>query len=243
MVVNDAFARTHLAGLEPLGQRINVAGRATPVWSTIVGVVGNARHFNLEDEPQPEVYRPLAQAPTSMMTLALRTTESPEALAPALRAAVAEIDPHLPVQQIASMRGLVEKSVATRRFYMSLLTVFAAVALVLAACGIYGVMSCSVAERVREMAIRLALGARPSALTWRVIAQGMRPVAAGIVLGVPAALALSRLIESQLFLTSRRDPLTLVLVCLTLAAAGAAAGWLPARRTARVDPLNVLRSE
>ena len=259
LVVNQSFARRHLPGLNPVGQRIatvssaalsNPAARGAstnahaPVeWATVVGVAGDARHFRLEEPPGPELYQALAQQPPGMMTLALKTRGDAETLAAALKPVVAGIDPTLPLERVATMETLLGDRVKTRRFHMALLTLFAGLALALAAVGIYGVMSFSVSERVREMAIRLALGAEPGRVKRLVLRQGLVPVAAGLLAGVPLAVLACRLLESQLFMTSARDVTTLTGVSLLLLAVAAAACWVPARRTGRVAPIDVLRSE
>ena len=259
IVVNESFARRHLPGLSPVGQRVatvssaalaNPAARGAstnahaPVeWASVVGVVGDARHFWLEEPPGPELYQPVAQQPPGMMTVALRTTGDAETLAAGLKPIIADIDPDLPLERIATMEALIGDRVKTRRFHMSLLTLFASLALGLAAVGIYGVMSFSVSERVREMAIRLALGADPRGVKWLVLRQGLRPVAVGVLAGLPLALLASRLLESQLFMTSPRDATTLTGVSLLLLAVAVLACWVPARRTGRVAPIEVLKSE
>jgi putative ABC transport system permease protein len=197
----------------------------------------------MDEPPKPELYRPLAQAPSWMMTLALRTSTSVDAITPALKRTVADIDPRLPVDDIGTLQGLVRKSMATQRFHTQLLSLFAALALGLAACGIYGVTSFGVSQRVREFAIHLALGAHPSHLQRRVVLQGLLPIGAGVAGGLAAALLLTQLLKSALFQTSPRDPLTLAAVAVVLASLGALAAWMPARRTARVDPLHALRNE
>ena len=248
-VVNASFARTHLTGLNPLGQRISLTALDTrqttgaPEWLEIVGVIGDTRHISLEQEPRPEVYRPLAQSPTWAMTVALRGDAGADAGIAMLKRAVTEIDPHLPLQNVAALDSLVDKTVATRRFHMGLLSLFAGLALVLAACGVYGVMSFSMAQRSREVAIRLALGAQTHRVIRMMLTQGLQPVIIGAGIGVTVALYATRVLESQLFLTSRRDPVTLAAVCGILLSIAALACWMPARRTSRVDPIHALRSE
>lgn len=259
LVVNETFARRFLQPIgEPLGQRIattfrpgggsttrgpSITSRFDIEWATVVGVVGDTRHQSLGEPPEAEMYQPIAQQPPGTLTLAIRTTGDPGTLAAAIAPAVADLDKDLPVEAIATLESLVASTVATRRFQMFLLSAFSAIALLLAACGIYGVMAFSVSQRVREMAIRLALGGDPGRVVRLVIRQGLLPVAIGICAGVPLAIAAARLIQSQLFLTSPHDTMTLGAVVGVLTSAALLACWLPARRTAHVEPIEVLRSE
>ncbi|MEZ5317341.1 MAG: ABC transporter permease [Vicinamibacterales bacterium] len=239
-VVSDVFVRLHMAGLAPVGQRIRTSKDEPPI--TIVGVVGATRHLGLDEAPRAEIYQPLAQVPdTSTLLLALRTTGDPDAVAPGLRAAVTGLDPALPVEGLTTMEGLLGNRLAERRFYVTLLSLFAALALALAATGIYGVMAFVVAQGRREIGIRLALGARPSQVRRRVVRQGLLVVGLGAAVGLVGARWLSGLLEARLFETSTGDPATYATAAIGLLAVATLACWIPARRTSAVDPAGVLR--
>jgi predicted permease len=258
VIVNEAFARQHVGG-NPIGQLIRTErpGRAatsttlinasqppefTPRWMTIVGVAGDTKHTRLNRPPEPEIYRPLGQtAATTMMVVALRTDGDAAALAPLLRDAVRAIDGDVPVEQLRTMDAAIGQTTAQRRFEMWLMTLFAALAALLAIVGIYGVMSYTVGLRTREVGIRLALGARAGQIKQLMVRQGLMPVAAGLAIGVIGAQFASRLIEAQLFGIARHDPATHASVAAAFLAVAIAACWVPARRTSRVDPVQVLR--
>jgi len=205
-------------------------------------VVASTRHMSLSEELRPEIYVPAMQHEgRASMLLALRTGGDPTGLAPGLRETIASLDPLLPVQSVKTMEELLSASVAERRFLMTLLTLFAGLAVVLAAIGVYGVMSFLVSQGRREIGIRLALGARPGQVQRRVLGQGLRVVAVGAAVGLLAALWLSKLLASQLFSITPNDPLTLIAVTGALLTAAALACWIPARRTTKVDPTESLR--
>jgi putative ABC transport system permease protein len=238
--VSDVFVERHMPGIEPIGHRIRLA-RGTP-WLTVAGVVASTRHMSLTEEFRPEVYVPAAQRDgQTTMLVALRTNGDPALSAPALRGVVAQLDSQLPVQAVKTMPQLIAASVAERRFLMTLLTLFAGLAVTLAAVGVYGVMSFLVSQGRREIGIRLALGARPGQVQRRLLGQGLRVVAVGAAAGLIAALWLSKLLASQLFAITPNDPATIAAVTLALFAAAALACWIPARRTSRVDPTESLR--
>jgi predicted permease len=243
-LINEAAARTYWPGEDPLGHRIQIArGRGTPPWREIVGIVGDLRHEGLQVPPRPEVYVPLAQDPLPYFAVALRTAGDPAALAVPLREAMREIDADQPVSRLRPMAELVAAATSGTRFQGALLGAFAAVALALAAVGIYGVMAHAVAHRTREIGVRMALGAARSDIMRLVVGQGMRLAAAGIALGIGGALALTRLLSAQLFGVAPSDPATFACVTLALGAVALAACWLPARRATRVEPMAALRAE
>lgn len=223
-----------------VGVRIRTDLRAND-WITIVGVAGDTRHVTLAEDPDPEIYRPLAQVPQAMLTVAMRTTGDAETAVPTLREAVRLLDRSVPLEGVRSMDTLVGQTVAERRFHMALLAAFALVAAVLALVGIYGVTAYIVGLRTREAGIRLALGATSRAVTAVLASHGLRPVVAGLVAGVGLSLFAVRLIESQLFGVDAHDPLLLMASCAVFLIAGAAACLLPAYRTSRVSPLETLR--
>jgi putative ABC transport system permease protein len=190
-----------------------------------------------------ETFLPHAQAPDNALTLVVRTARDPASLAPAVRGAVRAIDPEQPVFEVATMDQLLSGMVAQRRFSMTLLGIFAGVALALGIVGVYGVTSFLVAQRTREVGVRIALGAEPRQLVRMVVRQGMTVAVAGIALGLAGALAMTRVMERLLYGVSPSDVVTLAGVTAVLALATLAANWLPARRAARVDPLVALRAE
>lgn len=260
VIVNDAFAREHLGGLNPVSQQIRTerpggGARTTQLtgvrselapsarWMTVVGVVADTRHTTLDAAPQPEIYRPLAQWATPMMVLAIRTTGDPEPLGARLRQQVHEIDPNLAVEQVRSMQTAIDRTVARRRFEMWLFSLFGTLGGVLAAIGIYGVMSSVAGLRRREMGIRLALGANPAHVKALVTRQGLRPVVAGLVIGLAAVWWLSALLESRLFGVTPHDPASLVSTVIGFLVVAIVACWAPARRAGKADPVTILRSE
>ena len=241
-VVNEEVVRRFLGGQDPIGRRIQVADGSDSA-ATIVGVVGNVAQEGVSAAPYPQVYQPMAQGPTRGVRVALRTAGSPLALANEAKAALASVDPQLPLTKLRTMEQRLSGSLTQPRVSMAVLVVFALLALVLAAIGIYGVMSYAIARRTREIGIRIALGAQPRDVRRLVIGEGMRPVVAGVALGVAGALALTRLMRSLLYDVSPSDPVTLAAVAILLTAVALLAAWLPARRATRVDALEALRSE
>jgi putative ABC transport system permease protein len=225
-----------------VGRRVKLNhSAAEPV--TIVGIVGDVRGDTLESEPAPAAYRPQSQAPFGEMTLVVRTRQPPESLASTVRREVWRIDKDLPVASMRTMRAIVSASTAERRFQMVLLVVFATLSLVLAAVGIYGVTSYTVSGRTHEIGVRMALGARGRDVLLSVLEQGLRPVAAGLAVGLAGAAAAATLVRSLLFGVQPLDPLSLGGVCLVLLVVATVACYVPARRAASVDPAVTLRSE
>jgi len=243
VVINEAMARRFWPGEDPIGRRIRIARGSGPAWREIVGITGNIHHEGVDREPQPEMYVPFAQQSIRFVRLAVRTAGDPVALAAAVRQAVWQVDPNQPVSRVRAMDDVVGASTSERRFYGLLLGAFAALALGLAAVGLYGVMSYAVACRTREIGIRLALGAARNGIFRMVLGRGARLTAAGIALGLGGALAATRGLEKLLYGVLPTDPLTLVSVAATLAVVALLACWLPARRATRVDPAVTLRYE
>ncbi len=239
-VISEAMARRFWPGQEPLGARLSLDGER---WFTVVGVVGDVRNATLAKEPYPQLYLPFAQMPMSSMYLAVRAAGEPRALVGTLRREVAALDAELPLADIRTMDERLSRSVEQPRVNVLLLGGFAGVALLLAGLGIYGVISQSVAQRTREIGIRMALGARPGDVLRLMIHQGMTPALVGIVLGLVAAGLGSRVLASLLYGVSATDPLSFATVPLFLAAVAFFAAWLPARRATRVDPTEALRQE
>jgi putative ABC transport system permease protein len=242
-VVNAALAARLFGDEDPIGREIHL-GPASPLpRATVIGVVGDLRHSRLDAPPQPEVYVHYLQAVPVAPFVVLRTAGEPGALAPVVRAALAEIDPTMPLYNVRTMADLRSASMAGRRFLMGLVVVFGLLALALAAVGVFGVVALTVAERTREMGIRLALGAPPRRLTVTVVAQLLVVAAAGVAAGLLMALAASPLLTGQLYGVAAADPLTLAgVAALILVVAGCAAA-IPAARVLRVDPLTALRAQ
>jgi predicted permease len=246
MVISEAMAQRFWPGRDPIGRRIRAS---TPRWFTVVGVVDDVRHDGLTAEVKGTWYAPRSQfdlatgAAIYPMTLVVRTAGDPAAWAAPVRAAIHAIDPRLPVSAVRPLAEVVAGAVAKQRFTAFFLLLCSALALALAAVGVYGVVRCRVGARSREIGLRMALGARPGQLLRGVVAQGMGPVAAGLAAGSIAALGLTRFLGGLLYGVAPQDLPTLAASVITLALVALAATWWPARRAARVDPLVVLREE
>jgi putative ABC transport system permease protein len=241
-IVNQELARLAWPNQSAIGKRIKVIG-PPDVWATVIGVVGNLKQLTIGEPATAQLYQPKAQVGGIFSSIAARTAGDPMALADQLRSAIWSVDRDQPVWKIRSMQSLVERDVAPQHFTMKLTTAFALLALLLAAVGVYGVMSYSVAQRTREIGIRMALGAYHSQVVGLVVGRGLRIVAVATVLGLAAALAGSRLLRNQLFGVSATDLVTFVTVPVILGTVATLACYLPARRASRVDPLVALRSE
>jgi putative ABC transport system permease protein len=225
-----------------VGRRIKLNDpNANP--ATIVGIVGDVRADTLESDPFPAAYRPVSQAPFGDVTLVVRTAQEPESLASAVRSEVWKLDRNLPVASMQTMREIVSASTAPRRFQMMLIVVFAALSLALAVVGVYGVASYSVSRQTQEIGLRMALGAQQSDILRSVLAQGLGPVAVGLVLGLAAAAVAAASIRTLLFGVKPLDPISLGGVSFILLLAATLACYLPARRASCVDPVIALRSE
>jgi predicted permease len=247
VVINDAFARRHFAGEDPLGHRLRLQGQERDPL-LIVGVVGNVRQLGLDQPPTPEVYVPFLQDPLSTeyqrsMTIVARTKSDPGAIGGALRSAVTSVDKSLPVYALKPMTEYLRDSLSRRRFNLILLSIFSCVALALAAVGIYGVISYGVAQRTQEMGIRMALGAKPRDVLKLVVRQAMLLTLGGVGIGLVAAWALTRLMKSLLFNVTVTDPLTFVAIAVLMTLIALLAVLIPARRATKVDPLVALRYE
>jgi putative ABC transport system permease protein len=243
-VVNRALARRFFGEADPIGRRIRFGLRGTdaPLVS-IVGVIGDVRHSQLTEGPVPEVYVPLAQAPPGMAMLAARTAVPPDELIGAVRSAIQSVDPSQPVYHVKSMSRLLGDSLLPRTSSATLMTVFSGLALLLAAIGIYGVVSYGVTQQMREFGVRIALGATPWDLLRLVAARGLMMVGAGVAFGALGALALSGLLEGALYGIRPTDSATYAVVIAILSLVGLAACVVPAWRAARTEPLAALRVE
>jgi putative ABC transport system permease protein len=245
VVVNELLARRHYGYPErsPVGLRIAFGSAGEPVWRTIVGVVSDTRHFAIRDGERPAAYLPFAQVTSPFMTVMLRSEGDLGQLGAAARAAVSEVDARLAASNVRPLAELVEQATSRERFVASLLGLFSLVALVLAAGGLYGVVSYGVGLRRREMGIRLALGARRREIRWHVVSGGLRLTAAGIALGTLGSLALTRVLDALLFEVSATDPSTFLGTALALGAVALLASWLPTQRLRESEPVAVLRAE
>ena len=243
-VLSESFARRRLPGIDPIGRRLRIGGN--PGWFTVVGVVGDVRQKSLALAPTNAVYIPGAQSAPFFDRanwLVIRTEGDPGAMTAAVRKAIQSIDKRQPILQVATMEERVSASAAARRFALVLFEAFAVIALVLAMIGTYGLLSASVTQRMREIAVRAALGAGRRRLLALVLRQGMSLTAGGILAGFAIAVLGSRSVEAMLFGVSRLDAVTYVSVGVLLAFTSAVACWLPAWRAARLDPNVVLRAE
>jgi predicted permease len=250
VVINETLANKYWPNEDPIGQRFTLGGKAGPGTVTIVGVVGDVRQASLASTPEPEMYLAHTQfrfwgggGILRELTLVLRTAGEPAASSKAVRSEVAAIDPQLPVGDLRTMEELRGESVSQPRFLMFLFSAFSMVALAIAVIGIYGVIAYSVAQRRKEIGIRVALGAKPTSVAGMVVRQGMGMAGLGIAAGLVLALAVTRFLSGILFAVTPTDPITLAAVAVTLAVAALLACYVPARRATRTDPVEVLRAE
>ncbi len=241
VIINENMARSALPGVEAVGQRLLIAGDPKP-WE-IVGVVGDVRHSALSQEPKPEMYVPFLQATRPAFTLAMRTTVDPSSMILAMRSAVQSVDKDQPLYNIKTMAELRSESIAQSRFHTYAFSLFAALALIMAAVGLYGVMAYSASQRTREIGIRIALGAQPGDVRKMVIRRGMLLAAIGIVAGLAASLAVTRVMSNLLYGVRSTDLSAFTVVALTLAIISLLASYIPARKATRVDPMTALRYE
>jgi putative ABC transport system permease protein len=244
VLINESLARRKFPGQEVIGQRLHL-GRQDIPWYTIVGVVADVKQTSLAAQEMEAVYVPVTRwySQDRALRLVVRTQGNPAALATSVRNAVWSIDKDQPITHIATMQSLVAATAGERRFALVLFEAFGLAALVLAGTGIYGVISGSVTERLREIGVRAALGASRGRILALIVRQGMTPTIVGVVLGSVGALLASRALTTLLYSTSPRDPLTYVGVVWLLLGVAAAACWIPAMRAARVDPASTLRTD
>jgi predicted permease len=253
-VIDEVMARTCWPGQDPLGRRFrggkperSQAEDPDNPWVTVVGVVGSVRHSGLDAEPRPQVYRPAAQLSErqmpGQMTFVVRTAGGPGALAGAVRAAVHEVAPDLPVSNLRTLEQVVSDSVAARRFNLLLLGLFAALAMTLSAVGIYGITSYAVVQRTRELGLRMALGAERGAVLRLLVGEAGALAGLGLLIGLAAALAVTRVLASLLYGVGSTDPLTFAGVSLALILIAMLSAYVPGRRATEVDPMVALRSE
>ncbi|MBK7596530.1 MAG: ABC transporter permease [Gemmatimonadetes bacterium] len=259
VIVDEELAATFWPGASALGKRINYgnvsADDPTPQWLTIVGVVGHTMHEGLDGQKRVQVYRPWAQDGGGAMAFVVRTVADPLTAVAGVRETLRGIDPDVAIANVNTMEALVSNTTGPRRFSMVLLSVFSLLAAGLAALGLYGVMAYTVAQRTKELGVRLALGASPGDLRQMVMRQGMRLALAGVAIGLVAAFLMTMLLRAMdagtalsaadrlLFGVSPQDPVTFVAIPLLLVAVAMLASWLPARRATRLDPVEALRGE
>jgi putative ABC transport system permease protein len=242
VIINEALARMYFPGINPLGRRIGSPDFG-PEPCEVVGIIKDVRHTALDASPQPEAYRPLFQDCFSGITVVARSHADPTRIVETVGDAVASVDRSWPVHNVRPLKRLLSESLAPRRFVLRLMELFAGLALLMALVGIYGVLSCVVGERTREIGIRLAIGAQRGDVLAMVLRHGMRSVVLGVVVGLVGAFGLTKVLRSLLYEVSPTDPLSLAVVCVLMAVMSLLACWLPARRAAKVDPMEALRCE
>jgi len=245
VLINQTLARMYFAGQDPVGQRVafDRVPDSSSTWRTIVGVVGDERQASLSREPKPEILAPAAQEGRSAMTLLLRTTADPMTLAGPVRLLVARLDPLLAISSLQTMEEVRAASLGRDRFLTALMLSFAGVGLTLCIVGVYGVAAQLARRRMREMGIRIALGARASQVQWLVVRHGVGLTALGIGAGTALALGATRVIRTLLYRVAPADPLTYLVVPALVLLTAVAASWLPAARASRADPCQVLRAD
>jgi putative ABC transport system permease protein len=242
-IINDLMAERAWPGEDPVGQRITVTWERQKQPMEIVGVVGGVRHNGLESDPRPEVFMPLAQVPFGSMTFVVQTSAEPAAVISPLKTRIWDVDPTLVVYDAATLDDLVSQSLAPRRFVMRIVSSLSSLAFLLAAFGIYGILSFSTAQRTAEIGLRRAMGASTNNIVRMVMREGMMPAVTGVVIGLAAALAMRRGIAALLYGVSPADPLTLTGTTALLLVVALIACYMPARRATTVDPLAALRAQ
>lgn len=241
-VINETMARKLWPNQDPIGQHVRTGPGATGAWTTIIGVVGDIKHGGLEEEAQPEYYITYQQGgPPVGPFIVMRTTGDPSLMAETVRAESRNIDKNMPIYDMRTMSTLRSEAVSTRRFILLIVGAFGALALGLAAIGVYGVMSLIVSERTREVGVRLALGAEPSQLLGMIVGQAAKLAAIGVAIGLLIALPMAPLLDSQLYGIRSMDPATFAIVPAALLVIAALAAVVPARKAMRIDPLAALR--
>jgi putative ABC transport system permease protein len=242
-IINEETAKEVFPGEDPIGQFIENYGPKNEKLQ-VAGVVGNIRHLALETAPRSEIYQPLGQGIWPSVFVAVRTApENSLTLLPAVQEAVWSVNKSVPLGNPRTMNDIIARTLLQKKFTMLLLSIFAGAALLLAAVGLYGVISYSVAQRTRELGIRIALGAQRSDVLRLILRQGMALVTVGVIFGIAASLGLTRLIASLLYGISASDPLTFFLLSTAVVLVAFVACWLPARRATLVDPIQALRTE
>jgi putative ABC transport system permease protein len=245
VIINESLARKHFKGQLPIGRRIvfDKNPDSTSTWRTIIGVVKDQHQTRLSVEPLIEVFEPLTQSPTNWLSVAVRTSGDPAALGPAIRRTLSEMDRTLALSSLETMNQVRAQSLARERFLTTLLLLFASVGVALAVVGVYGVMAQMARRRVREMGIRLALGAQAEDVRWLVVRNGLRLVGVGLIMGTGAAFVVTRTMQTLLFGVAAKDPMTFAVVPALLVLTALLATWAPANHASRADPAAALRAE
>ncbi|HEV2915205.1 MAG TPA: ABC transporter permease [Pyrinomonadaceae bacterium] len=241
VIINQSMAQTYWPGEDPIGKQIHLPEAKTT--ASIIGVVGDAKQFELGEQQRPQIYSYFAQNPNIFATLVVRTQVEPMSLANSVRAALWSVDKDQPVWKIRTVESLLERNVASPRFMMSLMTAFAGLALLLTAIGLYGVISYSVSQRTQEIGIRMALGAQARDVLRMIVRQGMRLALIGVLIGMAASFIVTRVLSSLLYGVTATDPLTFIAAALVLGCVALLACLIPAHRATRVDPMVALRYE
>jgi predicted permease len=244
-VVNEAFVEHYFKGQNPIGRTLNL-DEDKDKQIEIIGVVGNIKSSDAREKPERTMYRPILQVQNQSaysVNIQIRTVNNPSALAPVVRQAINQVDGKLPIFSVTTLNEQLQDTLQQDRLIAQLVSFFGALALVLACIGLYGVMAHGVARRTNEIGIRMALGAEGRDIAWMVLRETLPLVMSGLVIGVPTALLAARLISNQLFGLSPGDPLTLVAAAIVLTLVALLAGYVPARRASRVNPLVALRYE
>jgi putative ABC transport system permease protein len=242
-VINETLAQKYFPNENPIGKRLEIGFDDPPAWREIIGIVADVKFDGLDNATPVQVFEPLHQWSMSNYTVALRTAGDPVALGAAVRGVVQKLDPAQPVHTVKPMTRLITESLGSRTFSLVLLASFAAVALALAAIGLYGVIAYNVAQRTREFGIRLALGATARDVVQLVLREGIRLIVLGIAVGFFAALALGQFVQTLLFGVGPFDPATFAAIAVLLGLVALAACLVPAWRATRVDPVIALRAE
>src|SRR5918995_4673569 len=240
-IVNQSLANRFWPNSDAVGRRVNLGSLAEPRWVEVIGVTGDVKSFGQEEATHLDIYRPFAQAPFSLIAFAVRTATAPTSMFAPVRQQIWAVDPELPTFRENTMEQLAAESTTLRRISLQLLGSFALLALLLAAVGTYGVMNYSVTQRLPEIGVRMALGAERTTIFSLVLGEVGRTAALGMVIGLVAALALTRLASSLLVGVKATDPAVYGLTSALLLIVALTAGFIPARRAARVDPMVVLR--
>jgi putative ABC transport system permease protein len=242
-IANVTLARTYWPGESPLGKRVRFDADSNAPWITIVGLVGDVRQYGLDKEPPPILYIPYRQFPVPFTNVVVRSTAPSGTVAGMLRSAVTALDPDLPADEISTLQTVLDRAVDEPRFRATRLGAFAVAALLLAAVGVFGLVSHSVTERTREIGIRVALGAQPGQVLRALMREGLILALTGIGIGLAGALLAARVIATFLYGVGTTDPLTLGSVALLLLLVALAACYVPSRRALRVDPITALRAD